>query len=59
MNKKIANILNDILSSIATSLNLPESQNVNPLSDNIVHPTLKATVKRMNHPSVLGITVVH
>ena len=52
--QKVANTLNDFFSSIVTSLNLPESKNANPLSDNMDHPTLKAIIKWRNHPSVLG-----
>ena len=51
--------MNDFFSSIVTSLNLPESQNADPLSDNIDHPTLKVIMKWRNHPSVIAITVVH
>ena len=57
--QKVANTLNDLFSSIVTSLNLPESQNADPLSDNIDHPTLKAIMKWRNHPSVLTVTAVH
>ena len=39
-------------------MNLLESQNADPLSDNIDHPTLKAIMKWRNHPSVLAITAV-
>ena len=52
------NSLNDFFSSIVTSLNLPESQNADPLS-NMDHPTLKAIMKWRNHLSVLAITAVH
>ena len=51
--------MNDFFPSIATSLNLRESQNADPLSDNIDHSTLKAFKKWRNHPSVLAITAVH
>ena len=47
------------MSSTVTSLNLPESQNADQLSDNIDHPTLKAIMKWRNHPSVLASTAVH
>ena len=57
--QKVANSLNDFCFSIVTSLNSPESQNADPLSDNIDHPTLKAIMKWRNHPSVLAITAVH
>ena len=57
--QKVANSLNDFFSSIVNSLNLPESQNADPLSDNIDHPTLKAITKWRNHPSVLVNTAVH
>ena len=43
--QKVANTLNDFFSGIVTSLNLPESQNADTLSDNVDHPTLKAIVK--------------
>ena len=43
--QKVANTLNDFFSSIGTSLNLPESENAGPLSDNIDHSTLKAIMK--------------
>ena len=55
---KVASTLNDFFSSIVTSMNLPESQNADPLSDNIDHPTLKAIMKWRNHPSALAITAV-
>ena len=51
--------MNDFFSSLVTSLNLPESQNTEPLSDNIDHPTPKAIMKWRNHPSVHAITAVH
>ena len=51
--------MNDFCSSIVTSLNSSESQNADPLSDNIDHLTLKAIMKWRNHPSVLAITTVH
>ena len=57
--QKVANSLNDFFSSIVTNLNLPESQNTNPLSDNIDHPILKAIMKGRNHPIVLAITAAH
>ena len=50
--------MNDFLSWIVISLNLPESQNDDPLSDNIDHPTLKTIVKWKNYPSA-AITAVH
>ena len=56
--QKVANTLNDVFFSIVTSLNLPESQNADPLSDNIDYLTLKAIMKWRNHPSVLAITAV-
>ena len=40
--QKVANTLNDFFSSIVTSLNLPESQNADPLSDNIDHITKRS-----------------
>ena len=40
-------------------MNLPESQNANPLSDNKDHATLKTIMKWRNYPSVLAITAVH
>ena len=43
--QKVAKTLNDFFSSIVTSLNLPESENAGPLSDNIDHSTLKAIMK--------------
>ena len=57
--QKVSNTLNDFFSSIVTSLNLPESQNADPLSDNIDHPTLKVIMKWRNHPSALAITAIH
>ena len=51
--------MNDFFSSIVTSLNLPEPQNADPLSDNIDHPFLKAIMKSRNHPSALAIAAVH
>ena len=56
--QKVANTLNDFFSSIVTSLNLPESQNADPFSDNIDHLALKAIMKWRNNPSVLAITTV-
>ena len=57
--QKVVNALNYFFSSIVTSLNLPESLNVDPLSNNIDHPTLKAIMKWRNHPSILAFTTVH
>ena len=51
--------MNDFFSSTVTSLNLPESQNADPLSDNTDHPTLKTIVKWRNNPSVFATTAVH
>ena len=51
--------MNDFFSSIVTSLNLPDSQNADPLSEDIDHPTLKAFLKWKNHASALAITVFH
>ena len=56
--QKVANTLNDFFFTIVTSLNLPESQNADQLSDNIDHPTLKAIMKWKN-PRVLAITAVY
>ena len=56
--QKVANTLNDFFSSIVTSLNLPESLNADPFSDNIDHLVLKAIMKWRNNPSVLAITTV-
>ena len=56
--QKVANSLNDFFSRIVTSLNLHESQNADPLSDNIDQPTLKEIMKWRNRPSVLDITAV-
>ena len=50
--------MNDFFSSKVTSLNFPESQNADPLSDNVDHPALKAIMKWRNHPSVIAITAV-
>ena len=50
--------LNDFFSSIVTSLNLPESQNAGPLSDNTDYPTLKTIMKLRNHPSVLVLLLL-
>ena len=57
--QKVANTFTDFSSSIATSLNLPELQNAEPLSDNLDHPTMKTIMKWRNHPSVLFITAVY
>ena len=56
--QKVANSLNDFFSRIVTSLNLHESQNADPLSDNIDQPTLKEIMKWRNRPNVLDITAV-
>ena len=56
--ESVANTLKDFFFSIVTSLNLLESQNAEPLSDNIDHPALTATVRWRNHPSALAITAV-
>ena len=54
---EVKNTLNYFFSSTVTNLNLPESQNVDPLSDNVDYPILKAIMKWRNHSSALAITV--
>lgn len=56
--QKIAYTFNDFFSNIVISLNLPESQNTHPLSNNIDHPSLITIVKWRHHLSV-AITVLH
>ena len=51
--------MNDFFSNLVASLNLPESQNADPLWGNIDQTTLKAIAKWKNHPSVAAITTVH
>ena len=54
---EVKNTLKDFFSSTVTNLNLPESQNVDTLSDNVDYPILKAIMKWRNHSSALAITV--
>ena len=56
---KVATELNSFFSSDVKNLNIPSYEGCDPLSDNIFHPTLKAIVKRRNHPSVLTVTSEH
>ena len=54
--EKVAKELNSFFSSVVKNLNIPSYEGCDPLSDNILHPTLKATVKWRNYPSILTIT---
>ena len=56
---KVAKELNSIFSSVVKDLNIPDYNGCDPLSDKIYHSTLKAIVKRRNHPSILTITTEH
>ena len=57
--QEVTDTLNDLFSSIATSLNLPKTQNAESLSQNIDHHTLKTIVKWRNCLSLLAITAVY
>ena len=56
---KVATELNSFFSSVVKNLNIPSYEDCDPLSDKIFHPTLKAIVKRRNHPRILTITSKH
>ena len=56
---KVSKELNSFFSSVVKNLNIPSYEGCNPLSDNNVHPTLKAIVKWRNHPSNLTTTSEH
>ena len=56
---KVATELNSFFSSVVKNLNILSYEGCDPLPDNIFRPTLKATVKWRNHPSILTITSEH
>lgn len=41
------------------NLKIPDFSDTEPLADNISHPTLKATTKYRNHPSISAIEKKH
>ena len=56
---KVGKEVGSFLSSVVKNLDIPNYDGCDPLSDNIYHSTLKAIVKRRNHPSILTITTEH
>ena len=52
---KVALTLNTFFSNIVTSLNIPKFKNCNLLSERILQPTLRATLKFANHLSISAI----
>ena len=53
--KKIADIFNNCFADVATSLEIPEFDSNDQLSENISQPTLKPIVKYRKHPSITAI----
>ena len=53
--KKIADIFNNYFSNVVTSLEIPEFDTIDQLSENISQPTLKAIVKYRKHPCITAI----
>ena len=41
------------------TLNIPSSEQYDFLSENVDHPTLRDTVKWMNHPSIFTLVSKH
>ena len=52
--KKIADIFNNYFANVATSLEIPEFDIIDQLSENISQPTLKTIVKYRKYPSILA-----
>ena len=50
-----AQVLNTFFSNIVSSLNIPEYDTSDPISDNISDPIIKLIVKYRKHPSILTI----
>ena len=53
--EEVALKLNYIFLNAVTNLKTLNSENFDPLSENIDHPTLKAIVKYRKHPSIIAI----
>ena len=49
--------LNSFFANAVKNLNIPNYENCDSLTENIDDPTLKATTKWRNHPSILAITL--
>ena len=52
--KETADILNEFFSN-ATDLNIPQFNQIDRTSENIIDPVIKATVKYRAYPSVIAI----
>ena len=54
--EEVAKELNNFFANAVQNLNTPNYENCDALAENIDDPTLKATAKWRNHPSILEIT---
>ena len=54
-NCEVVKELNNLFPNAAKNLNISDYENCDSLAENIDDPTLKATVKWRNHPSILAI----
>ena len=52
---EVANIFNDYFSKIVSSLEIPESNNINPQSERMSCAILKSITKYRKHPSITAI----
>ena len=53
--EEVAEELNNFFANAVKNLNISNYENCDSLAENIDDPTLKATVKWRNHPSILAI----
>ena len=56
---EVANIFKDYFSKIVSSLQVPESNNIDPQSERMSCPTLKSIMKYRRHPSIIAIQDVY
>ena len=54
-NKKVANIFKDYFSKVASSLEIPESNNIHPHPEKMSYSTLKSTMKYKRNPNITAI----
>ena len=53
--KEIAKVINDLFSSIIKTLNIPQKNYTDSITENVRDPTLKAILKYRKHLSILAI----
>ena len=53
--EKTATVLNNIFSNVITSLNIPQYNETEPVSQNINDPLIAAIIKYRSHPSIIAI----